>query len=369
MNFRGEAAGMVAISGFIPEGKIEFARTMTSKEAPDAVFITETSENIAKHSQIPTLMRNNFFVRIFHDIVKLYSMPAYGEYDPSPIVAFSFSFFFGLMFGDLGHGAMLTLGALLLEKKKIMPATFSRPVMIAGIVSMFFGALYGSVFGSEDIISHIWLSPMKNINNLIVVSIIIGIVFLSLGLLLRLKILYRKSEWGKFFFSGEGLAGILFYWTAVYTLFHSVSGFKTPIIKWILIFLLVLLFMIIICGNYLGRKIFGNEPENKGAMYIFSVFHLMLSFISNTASFVRLAAFAVNHAGLSFAVYTIADMVRTSSLGGFYSAIIIIIGNIIIVALEGLIVFIQTLRLEYYEFFGKFFQGGGRAFTPMSWKE
>jgi len=368
LQLRGSVAGMVAISGFVPEEKVEYIRSMVSKEASDAVFITEAGEDIKKYIQVPTLLRNNFFVRVFHDIVKLYSIPAYDEFDPSPIVAFSFCLFFGMMFGDVGHGAMLALGAWWLGKKGIMPAAFSRVIKVAGFVSMLFGVLYGSIFGEEGIIHPLWLSPMKDTNDLIIISIAIGVVFLSLGLLLRIRVLYAKREWGELLFSGEGAAGLLFYWTALCALVYGISGFSSPVLKWLLIFVLVLLFMVIICGNYLTKRIFQRQPENDGVVHIFSVAHAMLSFISNTASFVRLAAFAMNHAGLSLAVYMLADMLRAAPLGRISSIIVVLAGNILIVALEGLIVFIQTLRLEYYEFFSKFFKGGGREFTPVTWK-
>ena len=369
LNLRGEVAGMLAISGFIPEEKVEHMRSMVSEESPDAVFIIESSENISKFYKVPTLLRNNFFVRIFKDIVTLYSTPAYGEFDPSPIVAFSFCFFFGLMFGDIGHGAMLTYAAWRLEKIGVMSAAFSNIIKVAGIVSMLFGVLYGSVFGDEGIMHPLWLSPMKDTNNLIIISIAIGVVFLSLGLLLRLRYLYKKRKWGELFFSGEGIAGLLFYWIALCALLYGTSDFDSPLLKWVLIFILALLFMVIISANYLTKIILNHEPENGGVVYLFSVSHALLSFVSNTASFVRLAAFAMNHAGLSLAVYMLAEMVRTIPLGGVFASIIVVFGNILIVALEGLIVFIQTLRLEYYEFFSKFYQGGGREFSPMTWKD
>ena len=368
MQLRGLAAGMVAISGFVPDEKVEYVRDIASKEASGAVFVTETDENIKKHTQMPTLLRNNFFVRMFHDIVNLYSVPAYDEFDPSPIVAFSFCLFFGMMFGDVGHGAVLALGAWWLGKKGIIPVAFSNIVKVAGIVSMFFGFLYGSVFGEEGIIHPLWLSPINDTIDLIVISIAIGVVFLSLGLLLRLIALYKERAWGELLFSGEGTAGILFYWTALYTLVCAISGFGSPVIKWLLIFTLVSLFMVIVCENYLTKKIFHHKPENDEIVHMFSVVHVMLSFISNTASFVRLAAYALSHAGLSLAVYMLADMVRVAPLGRISSIIVVLTGNILIIGLEGLIVFIQTLRLEYYEFFSKFYKGGGRAFAPVTWK-
>ncbi|MCL2146462.1 MAG: ATPase [Synergistaceae bacterium] len=369
LQLRGEVAGMMAIAGFIPLDKVETVRSMISKEAPDVIFITEESENITKYVQAPTLLRNNYFVRIFHEIVKLYSIPAYGETDPSPMVAFSFCLFFGLMFGDVGHGGMLLYSAHWLEKRGILSKSFGSVIKVAGLISMFFGVLYGSIFGDEGIIRPLWLSPMHDTNNLIITSIVIGVVFLSLGIFLCIKALYSKREWGELLFSSEGLAGLLFYWTALFSLIYGISSFSLPIIKWFFTFSLFTLFFIMVFGNYLTAKIFHNQPEGSEIVHLFSISHAMLSFVSNTASFVRLAAFAMNHAGLSLAVYMLADMVKSVPLGGLSSAIIVFVGNLLIVSLEGLIVFIQTLRLEYYEFFSKFYHGGGREFSPVTWKE
>ncbi|NLK19248.1 MAG: ATPase, partial [Synergistaceae bacterium] len=129
------------------------------------------------------------------------------------------------------------------------------------------------------------------------------------------------------------------------------------------------LFLAILFSSVLDRLIFGpGEKGEGGVVHTFSVFHALLSFLSNTASFVRLAAFALNHAGLSAAVFMLSDMVRNLPGGVVFRAAVLLAGNIIIVGLEGLIVFIQTLRLEYYEFFSKFYQGGGRPFSPVTWE-
>jgi V/A-type H+-transporting ATPase subunit I len=119
----------------------------------------------------------------------------------------------------------------------------------------------------------------------------------------------------------------------------------------------------------LDRLIFGPQEEAEGAVvHTFSVFHSLLSFLRNTASFVRLAAFALNHAGLSAAVFMLSDMVHSLPGGALFRAAVLLAGNAVIVGLEGLIVFIQTLRLEYYEFFSKFYQGGGAPFRPVTWR-
>ena len=94
-----------------------------------------------------------------------------------------------------------------------------------------------------------------------------------------------------------------------------------------------------------------------------------MNYFTNTASFVRLAAFALNHVALSFAVMLISNMMGNVAGGAALKIVILILGNVFIVGLEGLIVFIQVLRLEYYEFFGKFYRGGGNVFKPVTWKK
>jgi V/A-type H+-transporting ATPase subunit I len=231
---------------------------------------------------------------------------------------------------------------------------------------MVFGFLYGSVFGSEEILPSLWTSPMHGISDLIQTSLFVGVAFLSMGIIVNIVSLKRKGRIGKMLFDGEGAAGLLFYWTAAAAAaigFTSGSGAPKP-----LLVLAGILFIVILFSSVLERLIFGPQGEDEGGVvHTFTVFHDLLSFLSNTASFVRLAAFALNHAGLSAAVFMLSDMVHTLPGGTLFRAAVLILGNIVIVGLEGLIVFIQTLRLEYYEFFSKFYHGGGRPFAPVTW--
>jgi V/A-type H+-transporting ATPase subunit I len=162
------------------------------------------------------------------------------------------------------------------------------------------------------------------------------------------------------------VTGLLFYWTAAVTAamaFTSGGGAPKPLLA-----VLGLLFLVILFSSVLERLLFGpQEKDEGGVVHTFTVFHDLLSFLSNTASFVRLAAFALNHAGLSAAVFMLSDMVHSLPGGALFRAAVLLLGNIVIVGLEGLIVFIQTLRLEYYEFFSKFYHGGGRPFAPVTW--
>lgn len=364
---RGEMSGIFVLSGIIPAPTLEQVAGEVDRLGPNTLLLTEKGEELRKRGrELPTLLKNNFLAKTFQEIVALYSLPSYGETDPSPLVALSFCLFFGFMFGDVGHGFLITAGAWYLARRGILKKAFASVIRIAGVSAMLFGFLYGSVFGSEDILPSLWTSPMRGIDDLIRTSLFVGVAFMSMGIVINILALRRARRWGKMLFDGEGLAGLLFYWAAAAAAGMAFTVPGGPPTAFAVI--CGVLFLVILFSTVLDRLIFGPaEGGEGGVVHTFSVFHAMLSFLSNTASFVRLAAFALNHAGLSAAVFMLSDMVHRLPGGAIFRAAVLLLGNVVIVGLEGLIVFIQTLRLEYYEFFSKFYQGGGRPFAPVTW--
>jgi len=365
---RGELSGMMILAGWIPQDSYSAVSAMTEQEAPNTLLMRERGEVLEEEgNELPTLLRNWPLIRRFQEIVRLYSLPAYGELDPTFVVAASFCLFFGFMFGDIGHGLVLIAATYVLEKKKIMGNAVASVMKIAGTVAVLFGFLYGSVFGNEEIIHPIWLSPMKSVTTMLPIAIVIGIVFLTTGICFKIHNAIRKREWGEALFSPEGLTGLLFYWLALVQIFSMAIG-KIAFNSNAFTAVMTILFLVMIFGNGISKYLFRGEMIDEGGVtHVFSVFHAMMSFVSNTASFVRLAAFALNHAGLSLAIFTLGHVVEKAPGGTLFNALVLLLGHLLIVGLEGLIVFIQTLRLEYYEFFGKFYHGGGREFAPVLW--
>jgi V/A-type H+-transporting ATPase subunit I len=368
---RRELAGMTVLTGWIPSDTCDKVRAAAAEKAPHTLLTVERGSVLEKEGyELPTLLRNPPLIRRFQEIVRLYSLPSYSELDPTFVVAVSFCLFFGFMFGDVGHGIALMLGTAFLEKKKIMGRAIASVMWIACVFSILFGFLYGSVFGDESLLRPLWLSPARGVDTILPVSIGVGVAFLTIGIVFKMRNAARKGEWGEVLFSPEGLAGLLFYWLAVGQV-AAVAGAAPEMAFGTGIFaaLMGILFLLMIFGNGLAGFFFrGETVDEGGVVHVFSVFHAMLNFVSNTASFVRLAAFALNHAGLCGAVFMLSGMVEGVPGGKLYHAVIMVIGHLVIVGLEGMIVFIQTLRLEYYEFFGKFYHGGGRPFSPILWK-
>jgi V/A-type H+-transporting ATPase subunit I len=315
------------------------------------------------------MLRNNRMVRAFQDVVALYSVPSYGEVDPSPFVALTFILLFGFMFGDAGHGVLLWLGAAYLGKKRILSRSLAYVMKCASLSSMIFGLLYGSVMGVEGILPALWLSPMHAPGRLFSVAVACGVVMISVGMILNMIVRYRERDFGRLLFDGQGLAGLFVYWGAAIGIFIGVSGVKTPFpLSWLWYVIAAVLALTLFRDTLARTILHQNMGEHEGrALQVFEVLHNLMNYFTNTASFVRLAAFALNHVALSLAVLTLSRMLGDLPGGAFLKALMLVLGNIFIVGLEGLIVFIQVLRLEYYEFFGKFYKGGGNPFKPVTW--
>jgi V/A-type H+-transporting ATPase subunit I len=367
---RGEISGMYVLSGWIPFDTYDSIKKMLEEEAPRTAVLFETERNMEQTGiRIPTALSNNKLVRSFQFVVQMYSVPSYGEIDPSPFVALTFILFFGFMFGDIGHGLLLFLATTWMGKKGIMNHSLAYVMKYASCSSVVFGALYGSAFGFENPDWALWISPMHNISLLFSVAIFMGVLMISLGMILNMIVRFRQRDFGQLLFDGQGLAGLFVYWGSAIAIFVSVMGYKMAFPVSYLWYTIAAVFILTFFRDALARTLLHQRiehAESRGVQTI-EVIHSLMNYFSNTASFIRLGAFALNHVALSTTVLLLSNMLGNMAGGGVLKALMIIVGNIFIVSLEGLIVFIQVLRLEYYEFFSKFYKGGGSAFKPVVW--
>ena len=350
------------ISGWVPVGELE-ALVETVDETAEEKADVEVLEAGPK-DQAPILLQNPGFLRPFETIVSVFGFPAYGEIDPTPIVALTFLLMFGMMFGDVGHGLLLTLFGLWLSRRDTESASLAPILIAAGISGMLFGALFGSLFGQEGILPHLWLSPLEDVMTLLLASVAGGVILLNLGFLLHVVSAWRSRDWGSLLFSSNGLAGIGLYWAlAGVAVSIARGGSRSP---FLCVVALLVPTVAILLREPLVRLIVGSRPllESSWVRYLvrafFELFESLIGYFTNSISFVRLGAFAVAHGALGQVVFIMADM-----SGGLGRWLIIIVGTAILIGFEGMVVGIQALRLEYYEFFDKFFQGTGRHFEPF----
>lgn len=371
------------ISGWIPQAELP-ALEKNIKEATNqqvkisVVSSINTTTQGGDFSKIPTCLRNPSLVRPFEKLISGYGIPSYLEIDPTFLFALSFVLMFGVMFGDVGHGAVLILIGWLVVKKSTNLG--SRDIgLIAiecGFMSTIFGFLYGSVFGFEHLLPALWFHPVKNILYFMQVAVGFGIVMLSLAFIFNIINSIKHHDFEKGLVGEYGLSGLVFYWGCIGLVFLYKRtggplinpGYFLPIL---LLPLLIIFFKEPISNLYRKRflkKELAVMPKNIGLYLIESFIETgdaVIGFLANTVSFIRIPAFALAHAGLFLAVFSLANTLQRLKGGILWYWLIMIIGNIGIIVIEGAVVSIQIIRLEYYELFSKFFKGGGETYKPL----
>ncbi|MDF2686757.1 MAG: V-type ATPase kDa subunit [Clostridia bacterium] len=344
------------------------------------VSCTDEEPSFTK-SLVPTKLKNFSIFRPFEEFVRMYGIPQYNEIDPTPLVAITYTLIFGIMFGDLGQGLIIALMGLIMATAKKMQ--FGKILLICGLSSMFFGSIYDSIFGYEGLINRnifgyeeivVGFSPSENVNDILLMAVGLGIGLIAIAMILNIFNGIKQKNIEKIFFEHNGLAGLVFYCSAVYALVTTMFMGKTDVLTlpyvicFFIIPLLLIFFRHILSKLLTGKKDF--LPSSIGEFILENVFEMLevlLSFVTNTISFVRIGAFALNHAGMMLVVFLLAKTTATAAFGSG-NIVVLIIGNIVVIGLEGLIVGIQVLRLEFYEIFGRFFSGDGNEFKPIGYK-
>lgn len=297
--------------------------------------------------------------------VEMYGLPAYNEMDPTLFVALTYTLMFGIMFGDVGQGACLLIGGVLLYKLKNL--RLAGIVGVAGIWSVIFGFLYGSVFGFEELLPAIWMKPMDNIMSTLMMAIGFGAVLILIAMILNMVNAIRAKEYGRLLFHQSGLAGLVCYGFVVLCALLFITGHGLPATIIIGIAVGVPLVAILLKEplTHLVEHHSRIFPEGSKVMFFVEAlvegFDVVLSYATNTISFVRVGAFALSHAGMMGVVMTLAGMEK-----GNPNWIVIVLGNLLVAGLEGLVVGIQVLRLEYYEMFSRFYTGNGKPFISFN---
>ena len=340
----------------------------------------------------PRIMKNFFMVRPFEAITKMYGTPSYSEIDPTPIIAFTFPILFGIMFGDIGHGLVLIIsgfiGALVFKKRKKQLSSFCWIIFYCGWAAFFIGFLYGEFFGYHEIeifgnilwnfeenpiiipFLNIQLNnPLGNILAVFYFAITIGIFHIVLGWFIQFLNYWKQNR--KYLAFSDSFMKILFLLGGTILIF--VYGFD--IYVW-LTFPYPILFVLIpgillILSKPLGKiiKISYLQEESIGGLLgegSIETFDTLLSVMSNVLSYIRLLALALAHIALLFAINQMGNLIQGVGFGfEILNLVGSIFGNIVVILIEGLLVFINTMRLHYYEFFFKFFQGSGVEYFPF----
>ncbi|MHC4712946.1 MAG: V-type ATP synthase subunit I [Planctomycetota bacterium] len=365
------------ITGWIPVSNVASLRKNLEKRCGGDVEVTVLGEELLTRETIerlepPTKLSNPAIFRPFELLVNLYGTPGYNSIDPTPVVAVTFVLIFGAMFGDIGHGAVFVLlGALaaVLSAPRSSTRDLGGILVGCGLSSVVFGFLYGSAFGYETVIEPLWTRPMEDPMGFLKYGVLLGAIIINIGLAINITQLLLAGRFKEAFFGEWGFSTLLFYWAAAFLFVLSLTG-RSAHISWGLVALLLAPPLLATAfGAQIIDRIMGREPDTDLTGAVFRPIELMLASLTNTISFVRVAAFALNHAALMGAVFLTAGLFQAAGKSTFASTANIIAGNLVVIALEGLIVFVQSMRLHYYEFFGKFFHEHGHPFKPLSLEE
>jgi len=360
-------------TGWIPEGKIDSIISFLESKYKDIILVKENSEDISKEVIPPTKLKNNWVISPFELLVNMYGVPNYNEVDPTFFLGVTYLILFGAMFGDVGQGLVLVLVGFLMKrksKKGTDSKDYGEILFRIGLSSTFFGFMYGSLFGNEEVIPALIVRPLENINFVLYSAIGFGVILLLISFGISIYNLKRDQNIEECLFGRNGLAGLIFY-VALLSFGLQMLLKATLIPSLVLGIIMVASLAALLFKTPLYAFIFKQEAhyeEGKGTYYIeggFDLIETILSLLSNSISFIRIGAFALNHVGLFLAFSTMAKIANSPFIG----MAILVLGNIIIIGLEGLIVLIQGLRLEYYELFSKYFKGDGKSYVPVKFIE
>ncbi|HEY2980089.1 MAG TPA: V-type ATPase 116kDa subunit family protein [Anaerolineales bacterium] len=385
----GQLRHTYVVVGWVPSADLAKLRQQLKQASKEILIEVIPAKPSGHASNVPVALQNPGFLGAFETLVNTYSRPRYEELDPTFMIAITFPLLYGAMFGDVGHGLVLAAIGLILSRK----TSLGGLLVACGLSGAIFGLLFGSIFGFEEILPHhpffgrfFWMSPIHDVLGILQVAIGAGIVLLIIAHLANLYNAARSRNWGRFFFDSNGLAGLMLYLSFLVLLGNVAAGIFTgesflppfllavgrigPVVAIARILFLVGLFLATIFSHPLQHWMHTGHFEVEGGWGMFAVqsaaevLEKFISMLSNTLSYVRVGAFAIVHAGFTGAVFVIARLAGGEGTVGYW--VVVVLGNLFVIGLEGFIVTIQTMRLHYYEFFSKFFLGGGSAYEPLS---
>jgi V/A-type H+/Na+-transporting ATPase subunit I len=344
------AKGQLAVfSGWVPKRALADLRTVLEARFHGRYLLASRQPEAGE--RVPSLLAYPAWFKPFTALVRGYGVPRYGEFDPALLVAACYVILFGAMFGDVGHGAVLLLGALMLRGRL---AGLRAIGVSAGLSSVLFGLLYGSVFGYEEWIEPLWLSPLHDPARMLWLAVGFGVGFIIVTLLINLYNRIIERRYGEAFLAGSGFAGLVLYLAILAGLGEAIAGREIGLLP-----ILLAAGALLAIALWTGLEAGGGVGERIVVALIESLESIAKLF-ANTLSFLRVAAFSLNHVALALAVFALAD-----GLDAFGHGVALVLGNIVIIVLEGGIVAIQALRLMYYEGFSRFFAGDGVEFRPL----
>lgn len=358
------------INGYIPEEDCGKLSQMCERIASCYIEFGDVNEEEA-----PVKLKNNKFSEPAQSIVNMYSPPSHADIDPTPILAFFFYFFFGMMFSDAGYGLLMVvvIGIVL---KVFKPDKNMRNNLklfqYCGVSTIIWGLIFGSIFGDapvsiynaftgasltmKEILPWPTLDPQKDALMLMVISIAFGLVHILIGMSCKFYICWKQKDYAAALFD-TGLWMLMLVGFAVL----AVGMITAPIVMYIGAGIAVASAVGLILTQGRGKKgIVGKAIGGLASLYDIT------SYISDLLSYSRLLALGLTTGVMAQVFNMLATMLGTNIIGIIFMIVIFVVGHAVTIGLNALGSYVHTMRLQYVEMFSKFYDGGGQPFEPFT---
>ena len=310
----------------------------------------------------PTLLSPVKVQERFRPLVRSYGTSPYRDVDPTLFTMVSFVVMFGMMFGDVGHGLVLVLLAVLLWRSAGRRFAGMRPlwpiVLAAGLSGAFFGLLYGEAFGPTGLVPTLWLDPLEEPIRLLVAALGVGAVLLAASYVIGIVNRWRRGGLRAALFAQFGVAGLLVFVGGLVVVAGVYESLTPVIVVGGAVAAVGLVLLAVGLALDAGR---GAAAVTQAAIELVDA---VIRLASNLVSFTRLAAFGLMHAAIGGIVFAGASALWGGVAGSIAAALVFVGGNVVAFGLEALVTGVQALRLEYYELYSRVFTGEGHPFSP-----
>ena len=349
----------ILIKGWIPTEKVSEFEKVVKDEAGDNYYLTFTDAD-RDDATVPIKLKNGKVASTFENLTGMYAYPRYNEIDPTPLFTPFYILFFGMMGADVGYGLVLLLATMFVLKVVNLSSQMRKSIKFFFYLSfsvIFWGLLYGSYFGAT--IPGMWrlVDPASQYNDLLIGSILFGVVHIFVGLAIKAYMLIRDGK------SLEAVYDVLFWYMALiggmlFLIFKlmNLSAVVANVSMWVMIAGMA---GIVLTG---GREAKGVGAKLGGGLY--SLYGIS-SYVGDFVSYSRLMALGLSGGFIASAINMIAGMISGSWVGMIFIPVILIAGHLFNMFLSFLGAYVHTSRLMYVEYFGKFYEGGGKPFKDF----
>ena len=359
----------VVISGYIPERYADKLRSEFENKYDIAISVSDPAED----EDVPVLLKNGRFSEPVEGITEMYALPGKRDVDPSPVMSFFYYLFFGMMLSDAGYGLVMLIATTWALKKTTVEGKLRKSLVMfrnCGISTLFWGALFGSWFGDlpQVIASNffgvqikttaLWFQPIDQPIKLLLFSFGLGILHLFLGLAVNFKILWKEGR----------KTDAVFNTIPVYLTILGVAPMAASILTSVPDVLINVGKYLALAGVVLIVLTSGRSAKNillKFLGGIYGLYNTATGYLSDILSYSRLLALGLATGSIAGVINLIATMPDNKILKAVMLIVVGLIGHTANIAINMLGAYVHTDRLQFVELFSKFYEGGGRAFSPL----